>query len=480
MDWDVNCGKTDGTPVGTVMIKDINLGANGSHPAYLVNVNGPVFFSASDGTNGKELWKKRWDKHGDHLVKDLFPGFLGSAISDLTNFNGHLLFRTFDDGVHRAWMSDGTTGGTVPLISTPEPPVMAGSFANLNGQLISFGREIQQIKQNVQVDLSTSTTDRAIVIRKANNGLEVLDQTSSSQLGLYLPAALSNVQQLTIIGSAIANETVTLDYQSGGFFRLPGGITINAGSSPNDSLSIVGSAGQQLSWQSINATQATFGVQQAGSSSTGGILGFESITTTGFIATAVNGLLQAGPPNLFFNNPGVLNLGQTTQVGGGTLSTTSLTSLGSGEFLTGSGSVLGRFNAELGSLILTTGNMSIGSSSSTSGFNTRGDLIVDQNSVSLLDANEAVLGSQTTLGLAEKAGSLTASNGLLIDFGNNVSGFGTINTPNISTKPFTLNGSAIGSSVANPLTLTGYVKGVGNLTNVTIAGTYSPGFSPAA
>ncbi len=106
--------------------------------------------------------------------------------------------------------------------------------------------------------------------------------------------------------------------------------------------------------------------------------------------------------------------------------------------------------------------------------------MVDTNSVSLLDANEAVLGSQTTLGNGAATGSLTASNGLLVDFGNNVTGYGTINTPNLASKPFTMNGSIVGNSAANPITLTGYIKGVGTLTNVSIAGTYSPGFSPAA
>ena len=140
----------------------------------------------------------------------------------------------------------------------------------------------------------------------------------------------------------------------------------------------------------------------------------------------------------------------------------------------------GRFNAELGSLVLPTGNLSLGLSSSSSGFNSRGDLLVDQHSVSLLDANEAVLGSQTTLGNGATPGTLSAANGLLVDFGNNVSGFGTINTPNLASKVFTLNGSVVGNSPGNPITLTGYVKGVGSLTNVNIAGTYSPGFSPAA
>lgn len=477
----VELWKTDGTPLGTAMVKDIAAGAGNSTPSNLFSFNGELYFTASDSLTGSELWKSDGTLAGTVLVKDILPGTSNSNVSSLVNLNGRLAFLADDGSGARVWTSDGSTVGTTPLITTPGTPAPVNALVNLNGHLVGTGFELLQTTQNVTVDLSTSTTDRAIVIRKSNSGIEVFDQTNSAQLAFLSSAALIDVQQLTITGSASANETVTIDYLSGGFFRLPEGITINAGSSAGDSLTIVGNLPQQLGWQSLNTSQsAAFSVQLPGSTSTGNIDGFESITTTGFIATAVTSLLQAGPPNFFFNNPGILNLGQTTQVGGGTLNTTSLASLGAGEFLTGSGSVLGRFNAEIGSLIMPTGNMSIGSSASTSGFNSRGDLIVDQYSVSLLDANEAVLGSQTTLGNGAIPGTLTASNGLLADFGNNISGFGSINTPNLSSKPLTMNGSIIGNSVANPITLTGYVKGVGSLTNVNIAGTYSPGFSPAA
>ncbi len=55
-----------------------------------------------------------------------------------------------------------------------------------------------------------------------------------------------------------------------------------------------------------------------------------------------------------------------------------------------------------------------------------------------------------------------------------------ISSLNNPTKLFINNGLIAGNSAAQPLTLTGYVKGVGTLDNVSIVGTYSPGFSPAA
>ncbi|MGX9728587.1 MAG: InlB B-repeat-containing protein [Candidatus Electronema sp. VV] len=41
---------------GTVMIKDIRAGADGSEPSYLTNINGLLYFEANDGTHGQKLW----------------------------------------------------------------------------------------------------------------------------------------------------------------------------------------------------------------------------------------------------------------------------------------------------------------------------------------------------------------------------------------------------------------------------------------
>ncbi len=49
--------RSNAETVGTVLVKDIRLGATGSVPQRLVNLNGTLFFTAADGTTGRELWK---------------------------------------------------------------------------------------------------------------------------------------------------------------------------------------------------------------------------------------------------------------------------------------------------------------------------------------------------------------------------------------------------------------------------------------
>jgi uncharacterized repeat protein (TIGR01451 family) len=43
--------------VAATLVKDINPGSGHSSPTSLTNVNGTLFFTADDGTNGQELWK---------------------------------------------------------------------------------------------------------------------------------------------------------------------------------------------------------------------------------------------------------------------------------------------------------------------------------------------------------------------------------------------------------------------------------------
>jgi ELWxxDGT repeat protein len=107
---------SDGTEVGTVLVKDIHLGDYSGDPSSLTAVGDSLFFTARDGSHGQELWKSDGSEPGTVLVKDVWPGS-GSGYyrhSSLTEVGG-TLFLAADDGTHGSelWKSDGTGPGTV-------------------------------------------------------------------------------------------------------------------------------------------------------------------------------------------------------------------------------------------------------------------------------------------------------------------------------------------------------------------------------
>src|SRR6266487_4579392 len=114
--------KTDGTANGTSLVKDINLGAgnsfpggSGLFPSEFVFFNGAWFFSADDGMSGTELWKSDGTPGGTVQVKDINSTSSGASSSPrgFTVFNNALYFSADDGGNGRElWKTDGTPGGT--------------------------------------------------------------------------------------------------------------------------------------------------------------------------------------------------------------------------------------------------------------------------------------------------------------------------------------------------------------------------------
>lgn len=111
--------KSDGTEQGTQLVKDIRPGSGDSisysvNTSGLTNVNGTLFFAANDEMHGFELWKSDGTEQGTMMVKDIAWGTLGSNPRGLINVSGTLFFQA-NDGVHgrELWKSDGTPEGTV-------------------------------------------------------------------------------------------------------------------------------------------------------------------------------------------------------------------------------------------------------------------------------------------------------------------------------------------------------------------------------
>jgi ELWxxDGT repeat protein len=126
--------RTDGTPAGTVLVRDLDPRPyTGSWPSYFTVVGGSLYFVARAEGTGAELWKSDGTAEGTTLVAETIPG-PAPLPSDpqpfpLLKLNDSTLMFVADDGVHgrELWRSDGTAAGTflvkdinsAPLSSNP-------------------------------------------------------------------------------------------------------------------------------------------------------------------------------------------------------------------------------------------------------------------------------------------------------------------------------------------------------------------------
>jgi trimeric autotransporter adhesin len=140
--------KSDGTATGTIMIKDIHAGPEGSISSTLFALNGVVYFQANDGTHGNELWKSDGTNAGTVMLKDIYPGVITSGFlagtpysgnpGNFTSANGIVYFAASSGNeTHEIWKTDGTVAGTTLIkdIYSGIQGYALSNFITLNGIL---------------------------------------------------------------------------------------------------------------------------------------------------------------------------------------------------------------------------------------------------------------------------------------------------------------------------------------------------------
>ncbi len=115
--------KSQGGGSSTLLVQDINP-IGDANPANFCNVNGKLFFTANNGSQGIELWQSNGTSSGTKIVADIVPNSDGSNPSQLTACNGRLFFTAIKrtvaangaiTNVVRIFVSNGTTAGTKVL-----------------------------------------------------------------------------------------------------------------------------------------------------------------------------------------------------------------------------------------------------------------------------------------------------------------------------------------------------------------------------
>jgi T5SS/PEP-CTERM-associated repeat protein len=351
--------------------------------------------------------------------------------------------------------------------------VAGGNGANTSGTLTVDGAGSSLTQNgNVAIHIGNGAALGTATVNVQNGGT-LTTATDLTEVGTY------GTLNVSTAGTFNAMEDIdlagTINLLSDGTLNVIGDMTIAGGTINLGGGTLSLADGAPL----VNST-GTF-------SFTSGTLELRSTVTLSqsVLDTALGGSSIGVGRELRTLGSATLPAGVSLDVAGGTLNTTGLVMLpgSSLEVLTPSTVSTGTLLATSATTIDATGSdITLGDALAVNGFASAGTTNIGNSTVTLLDANDAVLDSLALVTLGDGlggAGTLVAANGITLDFGGNATGFGTVNTPNDPFKPFINNGNIVGNSGAEPITLTGYVKGVGTLDNVVITGTDAPGFSPA-
>ena len=272
-------------------------------------------------------------------------------------------------------------------------------------------------------------------------------------------AGVGHVGALTVGTGAIVNVDENVTVHEGTRLAMTGG-TINA-----------------ATIDLLDADFSGFGELNGDFSTTGSVTAMGTLTVgdlDSYSGVQIGGALNVGPYQVTINKNGAFTLGNLTSIAGGTLVAPNGVVLPTGNNLVVNGAIAARVTTQAGSTIEADGDLSLGDPNSPIGFVAEGDLVVGANTVTIDDSDGAALGPITSLG-SNGPGTLSAANGLVLADQDTVMGQGLIDTPDDPTKPLANAGAIMGDSATERIELTGYVKGVGTLDNVTITGTDDPG-----
>lgn len=116
--------RSDGTPAGTTLVKDLQPGPASSLPAEITRAGSTVFFRSDAGTQHEKLWKTDGTPAGTVLLRSVeqFYNFGNFSPRDLTVLGNSLLFlgSCCNNSLPELIRSDGTAAGTQPVGTPPD------------------------------------------------------------------------------------------------------------------------------------------------------------------------------------------------------------------------------------------------------------------------------------------------------------------------------------------------------------------------
>ncbi|MCC5623900.1 pre-peptidase C-terminal domain-containing protein [Nostoc sp. CHAB 5715] len=239
---------TDGTVAGTQVI---SVGeTTKSYPTRFRVVDSTLYFTASNGTSGFEVWKYQNGTTAS-LLKDITPGNNGFAPTYLTAVGNTLYFVTDSDNDFNLelWKSDGTSGGTVNIRTNGQAPnVGLGSFS-----LTAVGNILYFVGNDPVTGLELWRTDgtdaNTVLVKDIWTGTNASSQPNNS-----IPTSLVNLNgTLAFAASNGSNREVWFSDGTTANTRKVSNINPTGNANP-DRLTVVGT---QLFFTANNGTNGT-------------------------------------------------------------------------------------------------------------------------------------------------------------------------------------------------------------------------------
>ncbi|MCA9138444.1 MAG: hypothetical protein KDB00_16850, partial [Planctomycetales bacterium] len=157
--------KTDGTPEGTVMVKDIRPGSGSSYPSAFQVFGEQLYFTAYTGTEGATIWRTDGTTEGTELFWDIDPRSLNGSAAKPTVFDNHLYFAASSESSGtELWKTDGTVQGT-SMVADISP----GPDSSSPSQFYVVGDKLMFLAERTQMWRSDGTLAGTQLVREFDN-----------------------------------------------------------------------------------------------------------------------------------------------------------------------------------------------------------------------------------------------------------------------------------------------------------------------
>lgn len=212
---------SDGTAAGTTMLADVVPGTANSSPANFTAVGDHVVFHLSESQTlpgGSELWVTNGTALGTHMLKDIIPGSQGSYPGQLTEYDGRLIF----PAAGGLWATDGTEAGTVEvLVDGPHLDLL---------EAVSFGSnlwlKVRSPTDRLLGELWKTDLTKEGTVQILGEVSDLRDLTAGDDELLFTSTTLSGGKELWRTDGSVSGTAVLKDLTPGTRSSSPEWLTV--------------------------------------------------------------------------------------------------------------------------------------------------------------------------------------------------------------------------------------------------------------